>query len=251
MWDFTTGALVSLLQPQAPPLTYALAATRDGTGFLTGDYVGTVREWDAATGALRGEHVVTAARLSSVAAHPDGRTIAAASEHGTVFFVDRETGKTLRTLQAHACWIQSLVFAESGRTLLTVGRQDHTVKVWREPFDAPVVLTGHTGMALRASMSDDGRRVATVSSDGTARLWDSHTGELLRVIHGPTTTATFRPRSDDLLTTGNLGYEVVWSTALDRRTPAEVATYVAERSPWKLVDGRLRLTGAGIDLAGR
>ncbi|MGD0529700.1 MAG: protein kinase, partial [Polyangiaceae bacterium] len=199
VWDFTTGALVALLQPQAPPLTYALGATSDGTGFLTGDYVGTVREWDAATGALRGEHVVTAARLSSLSAHPDGRTIAVASEHGTVFFVDRETGKTLRTLQAHACWIQSLAFAESGRTLLTAGRQDHTVKVWREPFDAPVVLTGHTGMVLRASMSDDGRRVATVSSDGTARLWDAHTGELLRVIHGPTTTATFRPRSDDLL----------------------------------------------------
>jgi hypothetical protein len=43
----------------------------------------------------------------------------------------------------------------------------------------------------------------------------------------------------------------MWSTALDRRTPAEVAAYVAERSPWKLVDGRLRLTGAGVDLAGR
>ena len=249
VWDFSTGALVSLLQPQAPPITYALAATSDGAGFLTGDYVGVLREWDARSGALRSEHPVTAARLASVAAHPDGRTVAVASEHGTVFFVDRETGKTLRTLQAHACWIQSLTFAESGRTLLTVGRQDHTVKVWREPFDVPVVLSGHTGMALRASLSDDGRRVASVSGDGTARLWDAHTGEQLRVIHGPTTTAAFRPGSDELLTTGDRGYEVVWNTALDRRTPAEIATYVAERSPWKLVDGRLRLPGTGTETA--
>jgi WD40 repeat protein len=244
LWDFSTGALVSFLQPQAPPLTYALAATSDGTGFLTGDYVGALREWDSTTGALRGEHVVTAARIASIAAHPDGRTVAVASEHGTVFFVDRASGKTLRTIQAHACWIQSLLFAENGETLVTVGRQDHTVKVWRAPFDAPLVLSGHTGAVVRVSLDDDGRRLASVSSDGTARLWDAHTGELLRIIRGPSTTATFRPGTDELLTTGDRGYEVVWNTALDRRTPSEVAAYVAERSPWKLVDGRLQLVRA-------
>jgi WD40 repeat protein len=251
VWDLTTGALVSFLQPQAPPVAYALAATSDGTGFFTGDYVGALREWDATSGALRSEHTVTPARISSVAVHPDGRTVAVASEHGMVFFVDRATGKTERTLQAHACWIQSLGFAEAGRTLLTVGRQDHTVKLWREPFDAPLVLSGHTGAAIRASLSADGRRVASVSGDGTARLWDAHTGELLRVIQGPSTTASFLPGGDELLTTGDHGYEVVWSTALDRRTPPEVAAYVAERSPWKLVDGRLRLAGTGSELAGR
>jgi WD40 repeat protein len=97
---------------------------------------------------------------------------------------------------------------------------------------------------VRVSLDDDGRRLASVSSDGTARLWDAHTGELLRIIRGPSTTATFRPGTDELLTTGDRGYEVVWNTALDRRTPSEVAAYVAERSPWKLVDGRLQLVRA-------
>src|SRR5262249_43443130 len=100
---------------------------------------------------------------------------------------------------------------------------------------------GHDGMVLRASVSDDGRRIASVSGDGTARLWDAQTGELLRVIRGPSTTALFRPGVDELLTTGDKGYAVVWSTALDARSPRDIAASVSQRSPWKLVDGRLQL----------
>jgi WD40 repeat protein len=80
-----------------------------------------------------------------------------------------------------------------------------------------------------------------VSVDGTARLWDARTGELLRIIDGPSTTALFRPGTDELLTTGRHGYAVAWSTALDARSPAEIAAYVASRSPWELVEGRLQL----------
>ncbi|HEY8089569.1 MAG TPA: protein kinase [Polyangiaceae bacterium] len=241
LWDLRTGALVANLEPQAPPSTYGLAVSNDGEAFFTGDYVGVLREWDAVTGAARGEHPVTSARISSVAASPDGRTIAVASEHGTVFFVDRATGETRSTLQAHGCWIQSMTYADAGATLVTVGRQDHTLKVWRAPFDTPVLLSGHVGAGERASLSDDGRRIASVSGDGTARLWDAHTGELLRVIRGPSTTAAFRPGTNELLTTGDHGYEVVWDTTLDPRSPAEIAAYVAKQSPWRLVDGRLVL----------
>ncbi|HEY6459396.1 MAG TPA: hypothetical protein VIY73_04570, partial [Polyangiaceae bacterium] len=241
LWDLATGALIAKLVPQAPPLTYGLTATSDGAAFLTGDYVGVLREWDAATGALRAEHPITPARIASLAASPDGKTVAVASETGTVFFVDRATGATERTLDAHGCWIQSMTWGDGGTALVTVGRQDHTLKIWHPPSAVPVVLSGHTAQGERASFSANGRRIASVSDDGTARLWDTRTGELLRVIPGPSTTATFRPGSDELLTTGAQGYEVVWNTALDERSPDAIAAYVASHSPWKLVDGRLVL----------
>jgi WD40 repeat protein len=241
IWDLATGALVATLLPQAPPITYGLTATRDGDSFLTGDYVGVLREWDAATGALRAEHPVTSARIASLAASPDGTTIAVASETGTVFFVDRATGAIGRTLDAHGCWIQSMTWDDGGAALVTVGRQDHTLKIWHPPSEVPVVLSGHTAQGERASFSADGRRIASVSDDGTARVWDARTGELLRVIAGPSTTATFRPDSDELLTTGAQGYAVVWDTALDERSPEAIAAYVGSHSPWKLRDGRLVL----------
>jgi WD40 repeat protein/tRNA A-37 threonylcarbamoyl transferase component Bud32 len=244
LFDLQTGTLVARLQPHTGPQAYGLAAAGGDPAFFTGDYVGVVREWDWRAGAMRAEHAVTSARISSLASSPGGATLAVANEHGTVFLVDRATGQTRRTLHAHNCWIQSLLFADGGRTLVTVGRQDHTLRIWREPFDGPpIVLSGHDGSVRRASMSDDGRRIASASGDGTARVWDARTGQLLRVIHGPSTTALFRPGGDELLTTGEKGYAVVWASALDPRTPREIAAYVAERSPWKLVDGRLQLDG--------
>ena len=43
---------------------------------------------------------------------------------------------------------------------------------------------GHSGMVNSAVFSGDGSRVATASDDGTARIWDSRTGELLHTLEG-------------------------------------------------------------------
>ena len=212
---------------------------------MTGAYDGTVRIWDARSGELRATYAVATTRISSVAAHPNGQTIAVATDLGMIHFIDRATGQSSRTLAAHPTWIQSMEYTPDGSTLLTVGRQDHTVKLWRGASPQPaLVLTGHTGNVERATLSPDGDRIATASVDGTARLWDARTGELLRVLHGPVTTAAFSVTGDELLTTGPRGYVVLWKVGLDPRSPAEIAAYVAEKSPWHLVEGRLELAAS-------
>ena len=47
-------------------------------------------------------------------------------------------------------------------------------------------LTGHTGAVWGVAFSPDGTRLATASADGTARLWDSTTGESLLTLTGHT-----------------------------------------------------------------
>ncbi len=44
------------------------------------------------------------------------------------------------------------------------------------------VLGGHTSTTRRGTISPDGRLAATVSIEGSARLWDAHTGELIEVL---------------------------------------------------------------------
>jgi WD40 repeat protein len=39
------------------------------------------------------------------------------------------------------------------------------------------VLRGHEDVVKSAAFSEDGRRVVTASSDGTARLWDAASGQ--------------------------------------------------------------------------
>ncbi len=67
------------------------------------------------------------------------------------------------------------------------------------------LLQGHTGEVLAGRFSPDGRRIATVSRDRTARLWDAATGQALAVLRGhdgPVTCAAFFPAAD-LIVTGS------------------------------------------------
>jgi hypothetical protein len=46
------------------------------------------------------------------------------------------------------------------------------------------VLNGHSEDVFNASFSPDGKKVATASEDGTARIWDSETGGQVALLQG-------------------------------------------------------------------
>jgi WD40 repeat protein/serine/threonine protein kinase len=62
----------------------------------------------------------------------------------------------------------------------------------REDERAPI--TGHEGGLWSAVFSPDGRRIATASIDGTARVWDAATGRLLYTFHGHEIRLPLAPR---------------------------------------------------------
>jgi WD40 repeat protein len=47
-----------------------------------------------------------------------------------------------------------------------------------------LVLRGHAGPVCHAAFSPDGARIVTASTDGTARIWDSHTGQVMSTLAG-------------------------------------------------------------------
>lgn len=51
-------------------------------------------------------------------------------------------------------------------------------------FRPALRLTGHTGPVAQVRLSPDGRFIASASADGTARLWDSRTGEHIETLVG-------------------------------------------------------------------
>jgi WD40 repeat protein len=76
-----------------------------------------------------------------------------------------------------------------------------------------VVLRGHTSWVSRAVFSPDGRAILTASGDGTARIWDSLTGESLVELRGHAkqiNTASFSPDSRFVLTASDDGTARVW-----------------------------------------
>jgi WD40 repeat protein len=76
-----------------------------------------------------------------------------------------------------------------------------------------MVLRGHTAWVTSASFSPDGRQIVTSSGDGTARLWETATGQTLSVIEGHTGAvfdAVFSPDGRSIVTTGQDGTALIY-----------------------------------------
>lgn len=245
LWETSTGGRVADVVGHAPNrMIHNVDVSADGTTMATVSYDGSLRFFDAEDLRPLGSVIIDdKVKLTSVAFRPDGREAAVSNADGKVMLIDRESGQVTRTIEAHPTWIQDLIYSRDGARLLSVGRQDQTAKIW-DPATGALQRTlrgHHKSQLFRGDFSPDGRYVATASADRTAILWDAATGEVVRTIAGPTYTAVFSPDGSELLTTGSGGYVVVWDTALDERTPEQLAAFVAQRSPWTLEAGRLEL----------
>jgi WD40 repeat protein len=76
-----------------------------------------------------------------------------------------------------------LAFMPNSQRVLIIGDKTATlVGLGRSP--SRKVLAGHFDRILAATVSPDGAMVATASADGTIRVWETATGQLLMVLRG-------------------------------------------------------------------
>lgn len=86
--------------------------------------------------------------------------------------------------------------------------------LWRLCHSERLTLRGHSGDVSAVAFSPDGRRLATVSFDGTAKLWDAVTGkELATFLNGhkkELNAVAFSPDGKTLATGGDDGEVRLW-----------------------------------------
>jgi WD40 repeat protein len=114
---------------------------------------------------------------------PDGRLLVTPSGDDVAQVRDATTGQVVLTLVGH----------EKGKQE-RLGKIDQAL-MEQDP-DYHVEPTYEHGV-LSATFSPDGRHILTTSVDQTARIWDAHSGEPLKILRGHTDAVSFGSFSPD------------------------------------------------------
>jgi WD40 repeat protein/tRNA A-37 threonylcarbamoyl transferase component Bud32 len=237
VWDARSATGVRSFRA-GPGRLLCASFSPDSSRIVSGRKDGTVKVWNARTGAEVHTLVHTIKGLAKSDEERNLLQILPKSYNG-------ESAEDFLDF-SKAVW--SAGFSPDGSRIVT-GSGDRTAKVWDARSGAELlILKGHTGAIKAVEFSPDGSRIVTGSEDNTGRVWDARTGDLLLTLkgHGSTVySASFSPDGSRILTSGLSDHTAkVW----DARTGAEILTlkghhgdvYSAAFSP----DGSRIVTGS-------
>ncbi|MBT6496745.1 MAG: protein kinase, partial [Planctomycetaceae bacterium] len=152
-----------------------LAVFQQGSLAIYDSATGEKREWEKASSPLP--------RALCLEISPDGETLAAGFQDGSVRFFNAETGQEQFPADGHHGIITSLAVSPNGRRIASAGL-DGSVGLWD-------VVTGkllrridaHIEAIYDIEFLQNGDVLATASQDQLVRLWDTNTGKKLHEMH--------------------------------------------------------------------
>jgi WD40 repeat protein len=209
VWNVETGAEILKLSGHDGALL-GVSWSPDGQRIATAGDDGTARVWNASSGEALLSLIGHTGEVRDVAWSPDGKWIATAGADGRARVWDATTGMAVFTLPGLMRDLQSVFWSPDGAWLGTSGGA--FIRLWTLP-QLELQLVGHSGDVLDARWSPDGTRIVTAGDDGTARVWNTTTGEPLLVFskHGQTLhCASWSPSGDRVVTTGADGTARIW-----------------------------------------
>jgi WD40 repeat protein len=215
--------------PAGPPIAVApkgslLDFTPDGTALLTAQGT-TVTVWDWPAGRRRRD-VAAKGEVKSAAVSPDGRAAVlgpGGPNGGTV--IDLGTG-AVSALPARWHWFARAAgfMAGGGVVCGTVGIGSARAEAWSlasrsrvRAFEPPPQRPGGQFYLLAFAVSPDGRRAASVHSDGGVAVYETATGQVLAHFQGHRDGAiavTWTPDGRRVLSAGGDHQVLVWDVSL-------------------------------------
>jgi WD40 repeat protein len=240
IWDVHAPDQPALrLDGHAGRPVFAVAFDQRGTTLASAGADGTVRLWTVEDGKERRrwdvhEHVDKSDPSApghlrcvlGVSFLEDEQRLAAAADDGTLWLLDLEEREQHAADEApperrleHPRPVFGVAFSPDGKTLATAGA-DGTVRLWAIDAEAKAgadgvngvervdalegSLKGHQGPVYDVAFSRDGKTIATVGSDWTARLWRATGGQIRRPLSDrcPVHAVAFHPTRDLVATAG-------------------------------------------------
>ncbi len=209
LWDSDTNQLLKTLIGHTESVN-SVVFSPDGNTIASASDDGTIRLWNVSTRKRLKTLMAHAGSVRRVVFSPSGETIASAGNDRTIRLWNANTGELLRTLTGHIENVNTIAFSPEGKTIASGsgrlvylgGREDsgtcvgQEIRLWNASTGEHInTLIGHTSVINSVVFSPDGRTIASGSghwmgyestySDGEEiRLWNVHTGELLKTLTG-------------------------------------------------------------------
>jgi eukaryotic-like serine/threonine-protein kinase len=232
LWDAQSGQLVT------GPLKHdgdvnSAQFSPDGQRILTASSDNAARVWDARNGRLVTGPLKHDGDINSAQFSPDGQRIVTSSSDNTARVWDAQSGRPLAGPLTHRFAVNSAQFSADGKRIVTAS--GGAARVWdaqsgrplaelQHPYNANILVAGldngrqvtelqHGDFGLinavnSAQFSPDGTRIATVSQDGAARVWDAQSGQPLAELGGEAASAQFSPDGKRILTVSGMAARV-------------------------------------------
>jgi len=159
----------------------------DGQFLVTGSIDGFIEVWDFITGKLKhlkyqdeDQFMMHEAAVLALGFTKDGENLASADQQGRLKVWQIKTGKCLRRFpKAHTNGITSCKFSRDGFKVLTAS-YDQTVRIHGLKSGKTLkIFRGHTSYVNDAIWVQNGAQIASCGSDGSVRVWDAKTTELV------------------------------------------------------------------------
>ncbi len=156
---------------------------------------GGILTWDAANGRRLGTIGAGQGVPEDIAFSRDGTRLFSATDNGTVKVWNAATGGLMLNMKGHKGQVFVVAFVSDDLGVVSAG-EDGTVRLWDpatgverkqiRTHEGGRIVNRQTTIGL--AVSPDGRRIATVTPSGPARVWDLASGQALLTIGSPAKT---------------------------------------------------------------